>query len=169
MKTGIAYWVKRRFFDWKRWIGGAIVIVVFVLPILVYFVNFHSGFSNDHSDWSAFGDYIGGVYSVIVAILLFYLTINANFSAEKRNEKKEALKEIYEYIVDVSEEEANSENRRTLRKLAQKKRLYISEDLYKGIIEFADYYIELEYDRSKRDPNRINSILEELATSIGRL
>lgn len=147
----------------KRIGGGVIAVIVLVLPILVYFLNFHYGFSPDHSDWSAFGDYIGGVYSVIVAILLFYLTINANFSAEKRNEKKEALKEIYEYIVDVSEEEANSDNRKTLRKLAQKKRLYISEDLYKKIIEFADYYIELEYDRSKRDPIRINSILEELA------
>lgn len=83
-------WRKRCLLNCKRWIGGTIAIAVFVLPIFVYFLNFHGGFSNDHSDWSAFGDYIGGVYSVIVAILLFYLTINANFSAEKRNEKKEA-------------------------------------------------------------------------------
>ena len=161
--------IKRRFVNWKRWIGGAVTIVVFVLPILVYFLNFHSGFSNDHSDWSAFGDYIGGVYSVIVAILLFYLTINANFSAEKRNEKKEALIEIYEYIVDVSEDDAGLEHNKVLRKLAVKKRLYISEEVYNKVIQFADYYIELNGDRTRRDPNRINEILNELKCSIDKL
>lgn len=145
------------------------VAVAFILPLLIYFLNFHDGFSTNHSDWSAFGDYIGGVYSVIVAVLLFYLTINANFSAEKRNEKKEALKEIYEFIVDVSEEDAGIEHNKLLRKLAGKKRLYISEDLYSKVIQFADYYIELSYDRTKRDPNRINEILNELKCSIDRL
>lgn len=139
-----------------------LLVVLLLTPIVLYFLIFCDGFSYNHADWGAFGDYIGGVYSVIVALLLFFLTNKIENYRESRNVKKKAIEELYNYIVDVSEEEANENNAVKLRNLVNKNRLFISTSLYDRIIEFSDYYIELSKNRISRDPNRIDKILNDL-------
>lgn len=141
---------------------NTLIIVVLLMPILIYIFTFSDGFSPEHSDWGAFGDYIGGVYSVIIALFLFYLTNQINNSRENRNERRRAIKELYNYIIDVSEDDANETNAVKLRNLVNKNRLFISTSLYDRIIEFSDYYIELSKNRISRDPNRIDKILNDL-------
>lgn len=142
-----------------------LLVVLLLTPIVLYFLIFCDGFSYNHADWGAFGDYIGGVYSVIVALLLFFLTNKIENYRESRNVKKKAIEELYNYIVDVSEEEANENNAVKLRKLVNKNRLFIPPSLYEKIIEFSDYYIVLSKNPEAIEPFRIDTILDELISN----
>ncbi|GLR26493.1 hypothetical protein [Limnobacter litoralis] len=46
---------------------GYVVVAVFVAPIFLYFVMFHGQLSSSSGDWSAFGSYFGGIYSVLIS------------------------------------------------------------------------------------------------------
>lgn len=66
-----------------------VMAVVLCIPILCYIINFASyGVSGNVSDWAAFGDYIGGVYSVVLTIVLVYVSYSLNKKA-KRERKTE--------------------------------------------------------------------------------
>lgn len=63
-----------------NWINKNILwlsLVVFIIPIGIYWLQFRTaGMSNDPEKWAQFGDYVGGVYSVLVTILAIYLARN---------------------------------------------------------------------------------------------
>ena len=80
--------------------------VVLCIPILCYIINFASyGVSGNVSDWAAFGDYIGGVYSVVLTIVLVYVSYSLNKKSEKEKEKLRAIHEIYSMTVFRSVEQ----------------------------------------------------------------
>lgn len=51
----------------KLQIIGYLVLIVFLAPIVLYFWAFHGSLSSDRNDWSTFGSYFGGIYSVLVS------------------------------------------------------------------------------------------------------
>ena len=58
-----------------KWIEYAVAILVVTMPLAVYVIHFYDyPISENPSDWADFGSYIGGIYSIIVAILVVYLT-----------------------------------------------------------------------------------------------
>lgn len=44
------------------------------MPLVIYFYNFSDGFSTEHSTWSEFGSYIGGIYGALAFFALVYTT-----------------------------------------------------------------------------------------------
>ena len=90
--------------NWMRSHFLPILIVAAVLPILIYVLKFHDyKLSNDPADWGVFGDYIGGVYSVLIALLVVYLTRNLSRHDEEKRLKKEALREVYKQITNIQQ------------------------------------------------------------------
>lgn len=66
---------------WKKILS----LVILASPVLLYIRQFgRLGISNDPQDWAVFGDYIGGVYTVLVTFFAIYLTRNL----EKRDAEK---------------------------------------------------------------------------------
>lgn len=51
-----------------------IASVLFVTPLVIYFYNFNGGFSTEHSKWSEFGSYLGGIYGALAFFALAYTT-----------------------------------------------------------------------------------------------
>lgn len=56
------------------------IIIIFLIFLLLslYFMKFHNGLSEDSNDWGNFGDYIGGVCSVIVAIFAILFSVKVS-------------------------------------------------------------------------------------------
>lgn len=52
-----------------RWALLAIVIVLLVAPIALYALNFGSSLSSSHTRWAEMGDFVGGIYAPILALL----------------------------------------------------------------------------------------------------
>lgn len=88
---------KRGFF-----IGIIIAIVLIIIPLIFYVLNFHDQyFSSESSDWGTFGDYVGGVVNPVIGLLnvivLIYLTLkiadidDKNRIDEKKNRVNENL------------------------------------------------------------------------------
>lgn len=61
--------MKKTFF-----IAIGIAFITIVIPVGFYFCKFHSGFSNNPSDWSAFGSYASPFFSLAYTILIALLT-----------------------------------------------------------------------------------------------
>lgn len=136
-----------------------VMAVVLCIPILCYIINFASyGVSGNVSDWAAFGDYIGGVYSVVLTIVLVYVSYSLNKKSEKEKEKLRAIHEIYSSIVVIKSEEMNIDDINGLVRLIISNQLYIRANVFNHLISFTDYCKTVIVNRSAIDIERETSI-----------
>lgn len=66
----------------KYWIIIILGLSISISSIL-YFITFHHGISSNPNDWMAFGNYFGGIASLLNVIIFTWLTIVINTSDEK--------------------------------------------------------------------------------------
>jgi uncharacterized membrane protein len=92
-----------------KWLMALIALLV-SLTVILYFLNFHGGFSPNSSDWGAFGSYIGGVIGVILScvnmlILTITLREQIKFNNEEkiRNEKEKERMRKENIIIKINE------------------------------------------------------------------
>lgn len=63
--------------------------IIASIPLITYILNFANyKISDDPEKWAFFGDYIGGVYSVVLTCILTYLMYQLNKKDEQIKEKK---------------------------------------------------------------------------------
>lgn len=74
-----------------------IFALLVLAPILLYFWNFHFGWSMMQSDWGTFGDYLGGVLGTLLSGLTIYFvyTTYQTQNSQLKIQKREA------YIKDI--------------------------------------------------------------------
>lgn len=140
-----------------RWI---ITLAVFLIPLTVYFYQFHY-LSDDPNDWGAFGSYIGGVYSVFVAILVIMLTRSLEKKDQIQKNKREAASALYQQIVKVKD----SMNQNSIDKLVKDinaSELYLSEKLIKKLRSLYDSFVESKAKDVSADYNQISDVLGDL-------
>lgn len=136
-----------------------ILIVAAVLPILIYIFRFHDyQLSDDPSDWGVFGDYIGGVYSVLIALLVVYITRNLSRRDEEKRLKKEALREVYKQITNIQQKQTVDQRKLPkLYKLIEDSKLFIDNDFYERLKGLANEFVERGRNRQME-----LDVLEEL-------
>ena len=145
--------------SWLRSHFLLILIVVAVLPILIYVLMFHSySLSDDPADWGVFGDYIGGVYSVLIALLVVYITRNLTRRDEEKRLKKEALREVYKQITNIQQKQTVDQRKLPkLYKLIEDSKLFIDDDFYERLKGLAN-----EFGERGRNRQMEMDVLEEL-------
>lgn len=145
--------------SWLRSHFLLILIVVAVLPILIYVLMFHSySLSDDPADWGVFGDYIGGVYSVLIALLVVYITRNLSRRDEEKKLKKEALREVYKQITNIQQKQTVDQRKLPkLYKLIEDSKLFIDNDFYERLKGLAN-----EFGERGRNRQMEMDVLEEL-------
>lgn len=89
--------------------------LLLLLPIGVYIINFcDHGFSEDPTMWGVFGDFVGGVYNVLVAILVFFISRNLDKKEAKAHKKAKAA---YDIKVQIEKFEPSRNKTKTVEKL----------------------------------------------------
>lgn len=117
-------------------------IIMLVAPLLIYVIQFggHS-ISDDPADWGVFGDYIGGVYTVLVTLFAIYLTRHLDKRDVERNKARSAVGQIYEQICKINYQLIDMRSVKKLLRLIQEKELYIPNDVYEKLLELYDDYV----------------------------
>lgn len=132
-----------------NWINKNIVwlsLVVFIIPIGCYLLQFcTAGISNDPENWAQFGDYVGGIYSVLVTILAIYLARNLTLKDEVASKRRDAVDDIYQQIAKI--EQCVDDNSRTqavnkLIRLVHVHQLHLSDSICTDIERLANYYLQ---------------------------
>jgi uncharacterized membrane protein len=71
-----------------KWLMVSVVLLS-LLTIIFYFLNFHNGFSSNPSDWGDFGSYVGGVIGVVFSCVnMFILIITLREQIKSHNEER---------------------------------------------------------------------------------
>lgn len=127
-----------------------LLFLVAMIPIIVYVWHFHGlKISDNPADWGVFGDYIGGVYSILIAILVVYISRNLDRRDEEEKRKQEALRKIHNQISSIRQKpKVNLQKLTKLFRLIDESKLYIDEDLYDELIKLANYLGEKGRNRS---------------------
>ena len=151
MCSTITNWMKSHFL--------MILIVAAMLPILIYVLRFHDyELSDNPADWGVFGDYIGGVYSVLIALLVVYITRNLSRHDEEKRLKKEALREVYKQITNIQQKQTVDPRKLPkLYKLIEDCKLFINNDFYERLKGLAN-----EFGERGRNRQMEMDVLEEL-------
>lgn len=132
-----------------NWINKNILwlsLVVFIIPIGIYWLQFRTAeMSNDPEKWAQFGDYVGGVYSVLVTILAIYLARNLTLKDEVVSKRRDAIDEIFQQIAKIEQcadvnSKTNAVNK--LMRLVHIHELLLPDSICVDIERLADYYLE---------------------------
>ena len=121
-----------------------LLVLLSLVPIGLYVWKFGScHISNNPTDWGVFGDYIAGTYSVIIALLVVYLSRNLERRDEEKRLKREALRGVYFQITSIQQKPQVNQNKLTkLYRLIEECKLYIDDDLYVRMKALANYFGE---------------------------
>lgn len=141
----------------KSFLIYLVVGLIVALPWIVYVAFFYDQtLSSSTSDWGAFGDYIGGVSSVITAFVVIYISRHLQKTDTYREKMKNAISEIYDQLVKIDADNVDCKKTIKFLKLVEKNRLYLPINLYDSLVNLHDYYISLKGHLENR-----NTILEE--------
>lgn len=136
-----------------------ILLVLALFPIVIYVCNFHTfKLSDNPSDWGVFGDYIGGTYSVIIAVLVVYISRDLAKRDEEKRIKKEALRKVYMQITSIQQNPKVNQNKLTkLYRQIEESKLFVENDFYDRLKKLANYLGEHGRNRQME-----KEILDEL-------
>lgn len=120
-----------------------------IFPLAFYVFHFHSyHISNDPVDWGVFGDFVGGVYSVLVAFLVVFLARKLDRKDEEQRVKKEALRAVYDQITFIQRDQKPNQNKVTkLFRLIEESKLFIDDDFYDRLKGLANHLSAQGRDR----------------------
>lgn len=80
----------------KRILSVLLLIIIINLPVIFYYLNFKKLYISDKtSEWSSFGDYIGGISSLLnlfVTIIIAFLIYRVDKNRDLLNNKNENLR-----------------------------------------------------------------------------
>ncbi len=132
------------------------------IPIIAYILNFiNSEISNDPEKWAFFGDYIGGVYSVVLTCLLTHLMYKLNKVNETNKEKKELIKNLHSKILEFNLFPlTNQEDINKFLLLVYNSELILNDNnLFNKLISMYDYYLGLYNNTCSKDITKEEEII----------
>ncbi len=139
------------------------ILFILLFPVILYINKFHGPLSNDSSDWANFGSYIGGVYSVVLTIVLVYVTHLLNARSEKDSKRREVINKIYEKIEGITADDVYDINK--VNELVMKintARIHINDVYFDELIRFTDYLKNVIHDPSKKNEITVENIKRKL-------
>lgn len=146
-----------------------IYCLIAIIPILVYILNFNDHtISNDPEKWAFFGDYIGGVYSVVLTCILTFLMYQLNKKDEQDKEKKELAKSLLHTINEFNKSSSNLSIDKVdyfRNQIIDNEFLFRNESDFIELINIADYYLTLCSDINQRNHEKdiqIKSFLKNI-------
>ena len=155
----------------KKIIQISLVAVFVLLPIIIFLINFSSqSFSDEIEEWGAFGDYIGGIYSVYISIGLYLLSRKLGKTDERRNKQRLHIEKLYEIIRLINND--STENAQLLNDFLNEiasAELYLSDDVIKRIIELQDNYALASKNPGDLDVELEKEVLCMLKNEIERI
>ena len=150
----------------KKFFTISLIGILVLLPIIVFVFNFYShSFSDDISEWGAFGDYVGGVYSVYISIGLYLLSRKLGRTDKLRNKQEFHIEKLYGIIHMIHNDITG--NSKLLKDFANEiayAELYLSDEMIKKVIDLQDNYAE-----ASGNPGLVNIELESEVLSMLKL
>lgn len=129
-----------------------LVSLTAIAPLACYVWQFRNNeISRNPNDWAIFGNYIGGVYSVIVALLVVYLARELSKKDEAAAKRKKAVEALHQQIVKVKTEKVDDRVVLKIYNLLEENKLYITDSLYNEVKKLADYYLEVKGGETAAD------------------
>jgi len=129
-----------------------VAVILLVLPVVLYVVRFGKyKISDNPADWGVFGDYIGGVYTVLVTFFAIYLTRSLQKKDAEKNKAKAAVSVIYEQIGKIDYQHVDMRSVNRLLRLTKENELYVPQYLFDKLTDLYDDYVV-----AKDNPHRFN-------------
>lgn len=123
---------------------ACIIFLILLMPIALYVYIFRDfEISKNPSDWSDFGGYVGGVYSVLLTVFVVYLSRQLYKRDEIQSKRKKAVEEIYLQIAKIKIKKINIQHVNKIYSIALMNKLYITDETYNKVINLADHYLEV--------------------------
>ena len=120
---------------------------ILLCPLALYVFTFRDfEISKNPADWSDFGSYVGGVYSVLLTVFVVYLSRQLYKRDEIQSKRKKAVEEIYLQIAKIKIKKINVQHVNKIYSTALVNKLYITDETYNKVVKLADHYLEVAGD-----------------------
>lgn len=130
---------------------------IMILPVIIYVWHFRDHeVSDSPEDWGTFGDYIGGVYSVLVALIVLYLSHQLEKNRGRDASIKEHAEELFKQIGVIKNNNYNLNSCSKLLTLVNKAKLYLPPRICEMTESLANNYMS-----HKNDEMPLNQKLEQ--------
>lgn len=154
---------KNKKLKFKKSLKSLLFFLLFVSPISVYIYHFHDyEISKNPSDWGNFGDYIGGVYSILVTVLAIYLSRILSKKDIIQMQKQAAAEYLYKEICKIKSNNVNLNSVVRFQKDINTNSIYLPDNLVKKLIKLADNFIEHKSGGKQLNLQLETTVLNEL-------
>lgn len=155
--TRMCFTLKHSWKSFLRYIkrySVSIFILVSSVPLIAFICEFgRNGISDDLDDWSKFGDYIGGVYSIIIAILAIFLARKLEKKDRKQIKQQQIMSDLYDQITNMQNcpkhKLVYSVNK--FFRVIEKHRLFLTEDQTLKMQGMGNYFLKVASETMDRD------------------
>lgn len=139
------------------------IILVLCAPVLLYVWHFKNyDISDNPADWGNFGDYIGGVYSVLVALTVCILSYKIDARGKRKDKARECAAEIYKQIVTIKSNKYNLRSSGKLLALVSNANLFLPQRVCDEIEALANNYMSFKNDGAIINETLENNTLKDL-------
>jgi len=148
--------------NFKRILIFVLFGVILLLPIAFYIGKFHFyEISENPEHWAWFGDYIGGVYSILVAFLVVILTYNLELLKTKKSKIQGFAEDLNNQIKKLHRNNFNLNSCKMFKETIEEAKLYVTERQYELFNALADNYIVTKAKNSNGNDSQIDIDLED--------
>lgn len=139
----------------KKLLKILLLVVFLLLPLLVYITKFGSyEWSGSPEDWASFGDYVGGLYSGVLATILTVIIYLYNKKEKEERERKVVVNLIYPHLGEFfykfdTGETPQIEDVNNFAKAVISNKIILPKSLFDELIGFSDYCKEVVNGESR--------------------
>lgn len=128
-----------------------------ILPVIIYVWHFRNHVLSDSpEDWGMFGDYIGGVYSVLVALIVLYLSHQLEKNRGRDASIKEHAETLFRQIGVIKNNNYNLKSCSKLLTQVNNAKLYLQPRICEMVESLANNYMS-----HRNDGTQLNQKLEQ--------
>lgn len=147
----------------KRILFNCLLAFVLIVPLVFYCIQFHGyPLSNDPSDWGDFGDYVGGIYNVLVALVIFILSQRLERDSKRRDKVVSAAIDITNQIGKLRVSRNKIKSTEKLISLVISNKVYLDTSLYDQLLELTDNYQRVYKNEEKHNIKLEEKVLRKL-------
>ena len=144
-------------------IQKVLIIVLLLIPLISYVLKFGgTSLSDNPQDWGVFGDYVGGVYSILVSILAIFLARIIDRKDSEAKSRKDAIQKINKQILLIKNNHYNRKSVSKLLRLISEYQIFLPKELYDRLKQLYDYYLLKNEDKQCVYSQLESIILQEL-------
>ena len=150
-------------FPFRRYWMWYVFGVLLYVPTALYIFQFHDhSLSDDPAMWGVFGDFFGGVYGVVITLMVAYISYRVSKIEARGEAEVKVAKELLKQLKVIQTNGYHHNSIQKLQRMLIENETDIDRLLRSNLIDLADSYTRARAEKTEVNKNLESAVMEKL-------